>query len=337
LRPIRRGPCSGLNSSCITVARLAMATRFEIALHGASPEQLRAAADEALDEVERLEQRLSYFLEGSEIRRLNLQAAAGSVRVDAEVFQLLRRAKRLSEATQGGFDPTIAPLMRAWGFRGAAPAGPEEIAHARSLLGMNLVELDETRQAVRFAKPGVALDLGALGKGYAVERALLILQEAGIEHALIHGGTSSVHGLGRQPDGSPWKIALEAPSAPAATTQPPSPPRPWAVVPLQNRSLSVSAIWGRRSKPDGNARSHGHIINPLTGAPESNAVLAAALSDSGADVDALSTGLMVLGEAGLNHLPDRFPNAGFFLASQSDRDGTIQLAHHAFPGVLSPS
>src|SRR6266404_6157513 len=102
----------------VQAARNAMATRFEVVLYGGDTVSLRAAAEEALDEVQRIESKLSLYRPESEIAHLNVRAAYESVRVSPELFRLLEQAKRLHEETEGAFDITIGPLMRAWGFVG---------------------------------------------------------------------------------------------------------------------------------------------------------------------------------------------------------------------------
>ena len=140
----------------LTLARNAMATRFEIVLHGEHAATLRAAGEEALDEIERLEARLSFFRPESEISRLNATASCEPVRVSTEVFRLLELCQAIHRETQGAFDITIAPLMRLWGFRGKTDGLPkaEELAAARACVGMHLVALDPARQTVYFARAG---------------------------------------------------------------------------------------------------------------------------------------------------------------------------------------
>ncbi|MBI3878306.1 MAG: FAD:protein FMN transferase [Verrucomicrobia bacterium] len=189
------------NATSVAVARHAMATRFEIVLHGDDATRLRAAGEEALNEIERLEAQLSFFKPTSEISRLNTHAASAPVRVEPVLFRLLQHALRLSRETGGAFDITVAPLMRAWGFiksSGQLP-DPQALEEARKCTGWRLVELDEREFTVRFARPGVKLDLGAIGKGYALERAADILRDDGITSALLHGGTSTVYALGSPP------------------------------------------------------------------------------------------------------------------------------------------
>ena len=151
----------------LTLARLAMATRFEIVLHGDNPVALRAAGEEALEEIDRLEAQLSLYRSSSEIAHLNARAAKEPVRITPGLFGLLQRAQKLHTETGGAFDITIAPLVRCWGFMsgsGHIPK-PEALADARAKVGMHLVELNPKDFAVRFAREGVTLDLGAIGKG----------------------------------------------------------------------------------------------------------------------------------------------------------------------------
>src|SRR5262245_29023775 len=116
-----------------------MATRFEIVLHGDNPQALRAAGEEALDEIERIEAQLSLYRPGSEVARLNRDAAQRPVRVTPALFRLLEQARELSRETDGAFDITIAPLVRCWGFMGGTGAMPEHTAveEARARVGIH--------------------------------------------------------------------------------------------------------------------------------------------------------------------------------------------------------
>lgn len=266
-----------------------MATRFEIVLHGQNPASLRAAAEEALDEIERVEGQLSLYRASSEVARLNREAHLQPVRVTPTLLRLLEWARALSQETQGAFDITIAPLVRCWGFTHNAGAMPEaaDLEAARANVGMHHVELDAANQTVRFARPGVMLDFGAIGKGYAIDRAAELLREAGVSNALIHGGTSTTVALGRQQDGSPWKVAITDPGNDATE-------KPLAIVELEDESLSVSAAWGRSFRVG--EKLYGHIIDPRTGSPSEKAFLSAVALPSATESDALSTALMTAPE-----------------------------------------
>jgi thiamine biosynthesis lipoprotein len=290
---------SSPNPEPVLLARDAMATKFEIALHGADAAALRMAGREALDEVERIEDQLSIFRPTSEIARVNTNAAREAVRVSPPVFQLLELAQQLHRESGGAFDITIAPLVRCWGFMNGSGAWPEagEVERVRKFAGMEHVILNKENLTVEFDRDGVMIDLGAIGKGYAIDQAAGILRDFGVTSALLHGGTSTVYAMGRPPGGEPWKIAVESPANAAPGQQ-------WiATVPLQDEALSVSAVWGKSFEHDG--QTLGHVIDPRLGRPVANAVLAAVALPSAAETDALSTALLVAGLEGherLNHL-----------------------------------
>lgn len=299
----------------VTLARNAMATRFEIVLHGEDPVALRAAGEEALDEVERLEARLSLFRPASEIAHVNARAAKELVRVTPEVFRLLEQAQRLTEETGGAFDITIAPLVRLWGFWGdqrGVPA-PEELDRVRALVGMHQVLLDPEDLTVRFAQPGVMLDLGAIGKGYAIERAAALLREGGVSAGLLHGGTSTVYALGHPPGADCWRVAVTNPRAQEGASPVADPSSagerspPVATALLRDESMSVSAVWGRCFAAGGEV--FGHVLDPRTGRPTTRAALTAVVLGSATETDALSTALLTLGPAGLDRLAALRPGA----------------------------
>lgn len=277
--------------SPVLVARQAMATRFEFVVHGINPARLRAAAEEALDEVERTENQLSLFRPHTDIARVNAGGAAGPVRVAPQVFRLIQRAVALSKATDGAFDITAGAWMRAWGFHPEAP--PANALSTDFTSGAEFLELDSDAFTVRFTGTGMRLDLGALGKGYALDRAAECLRDAGVTSALLHGGTSSIVAIGTPPDAAAgWKIALPTGEA----------------VLLRNESLSVSATWGRTVEVGGIQR--GHVMDPRSGEPVSGPRLAAVVCPLAADSDALSTAFLVLGPAGRERIQQ---------ASRSDR------------------
>ena len=279
-------------NTTVRLALEAMATRFELVLHGDDAVRLRAAGEEALEEIKRLEAQLSFYRPSSEISRINTRAADGPVRVEPRLFRLLQTAQRLHAATDGAFDLTVAPLMRCWGFVGGMGhhPDPEALADARSRTGMHLVTLDEDAFTVAFERPGVLLDLGAIGKGYAIEEAAQILVDTGVKRAFLHGGTSTVHAIGTPLDEDCWKVAIPHPDADAAS---PDADDILAVVSLEDEALSVSAVWGKAFEADG--KTYGHVLDPRSGHPVEGALLTAVAGPSATTCDALSTALLVLG------------------------------------------
>ena len=269
----------------VTVAIEAMATRFEVALHGAPEAILRAAAEEALAEVSRLEAMLSLYQPTSEISHINARGAHEPVPVSPEVFFLLQSCIELNEQTKGAFDITIAPLMKCWSFTDETGSVPteKEIEQACALVGINHLKLNTSDCTVRLNLEGVMLDLGSIGKGYALEQASKLLLENEFTNFLIHGGTSTVCAAGTQADGTPWRIAVEH-----QDKQHP----PLHIVDLENESLSVSGIGGK-SFLDEKGVEQGHVIDPRTGRPTQAASVAAVICDSATQSDAWATALLV--------------------------------------------
>lgn len=276
----------------------AMATRFELYLWGADPVRLRAAGEEALEEVRRLDSQLNSHSADSEISHINRNAGSRAVRVEPRLFKLLQKCAGLAEATAGSFDITVGPLMRVWRLvesRGTPPSA-DELERVRSVVGIDQIEFDETECTIRFRRDGVEIDLGAYGKGYAIERAIEILSENAIESGILHGGTSSVYAIGVSPDDSEWRIRLSDPLADNG--------RP-VVVGLSNSALSVSAVHGKWF--DRLAKRYGHVIDPRTGQPCDGVCSAAITGPSPTLCEAFSTALLVMGRGWLPTLADGFP------------------------------
>jgi thiamine biosynthesis lipoprotein len=169
---------------------------------------------------------------------------------------------------------------------------PAQVEEARARVGMARVELNPQNFTVRFACPGMMLDLGAIGKGAALETAADLLREAGVTSALLHGGTSTIYALGHPPRADHWSVALEYPQITGAD----SPRQKLGSVHLRDESLSVSAVWGRSFKAG--EKTFGHVLDPRTGQPVVGALLAAVVLPSATETDALSTALLVAGETG---------------------------------------
>lgn len=320
----------------VKLACEAMATRFEVALPGDDPVRLRAAGEEALEEVQRLEETLSLYRPTSEIARVNRAAGRAPVPVSAPVFELLQLCVELWGLSEGAFDITVAPLVRAWGFmhgRGRE-ATPAEVSAARERVGMQYLELDAAQRTVRFLRPGMMLDLGAVGKGHALDVAAEVLREAGVVNALIHSGTSSCYGLGRAESGAAWRVAIEdrdlhpASARASQDGETTEPARVVAVAALSNEALSVSGVEGKALQTGG--RRLGHVIDPRSGEPVAGAPLAAVKGASAAETDALSTALLLLGEAGLEVLGRKRTDLGLLMAGV-ERSGAVRVQTRGWP------
>ena len=282
----RSGEVVGREAACghwIRVHRRAMACRFEITLAAADGVFVPAAV-KALDEIDRLEQELSVFISTSAISGMNRGAGDGPVAVPAYVAELLTDCQRVHRDTEGAFDVTTTPLSRCWGFlRREARVPPlEAIEDARGQVGFGAVHVSSDPPLVTFSRPGVEVSLGAVGKGYALDRARSVLRKSGVQHALLSAGGSSIVALGGRGDG--WVVDVVSRLRPG---------RPIATLSLRNAALGTSGAGEQFVVQDG--RRYGHVIDPRTGWPVDGTLSASVVASDAARADALSTAFLVGG------------------------------------------
>lgn len=279
----------------VRVSRRAMASDFEVFLNAGQYEGGTEAALEALDLVEALEEQMSVFRPTSEISRLNRHAAEGPMEVEPRLCELLELALRLCDETGGAFDVTSGPIWKAWGFARRAGRVPseDELAEAMRNVGSHFVELDPDRGTVRFRQTGVELNLGSIGKGYALDRAAEVLTGAGVDDFLLHGGQSSVLARGSR--------------RPARETRADACPPGWVVgVPdlsregkrlaelrLVERALGTSGTRSQYFRYQG--RRYGHVLDPRTGYPAEGVLSVTVIAPTAALADGLSTAFYVMG------------------------------------------
>jgi thiamine biosynthesis lipoprotein len=302
-------------SLLLHISRRAMASEFEICLNAGQYENGTEVAIEALNLLEPLESQMSVFRPESEISRINLLAAERPVEVEPRLFELLKLAMGLCRATDGAYDITAGPLWEVWGFARRAGAVPseEQIAEARSRVGRHLVELDHKQRTIHFRRPGVKINLGSIGKGFAVHRCAEILLAGGISDFLLHGGNSSVLARGARTPHAPREGASSIPPLPApphadhesivpgeeypgwtvGIRDPLHPDRRLAQLRLHNRALGTSGSQFQSFRHQG--RRYGHILDPRTGWPAEGVLSATVLAPTAAVADALSTAFYVLG------------------------------------------
>jgi thiamine biosynthesis lipoprotein len=306
----------------IRVHRAAMACRFEVTLAGEDQRHL-GRAHEALGEADRIEAAWSVFRETSALSDLNRRAADEPVGVDAELFTLLARCAGLHRALEGAFDISTTPLIRCWRSctrEGRLPS-VEEIAHARAAVGLEQVTLDAEARAVRFARPGVSLNLGAIGKGYAVGAIAAQLRGAGVRHALVSAGASSIVAVGGR--GGGWTIDVRSRQAPDA---------PLARLRLRDGAMATSGAAEQFVEIDG--RRYGHVIDPRTGWPASGLLSVTVITADAADADALATAFFVGGVDLARRYCERDPDTLVLLTP--DPAETLVLGR--YPGArLEPS
>jgi thiamine biosynthesis lipoprotein len=269
----------------LQVARRAMACEFSL-IFPAGVRSPVSAGCAALDEVERLEALLSAYREDSELCRVNREARRGPVTVDAEVYRLLRAACAISAATGGAFDPAAGALVKAWGFFRGPRRVPAESEPQEARGGCGSVDCDDARRAVAFRRPGVEFNLGAIGKGYAVDRAIqLVRTRFGITSVLMQGGGSSLRVLGAPPtEPRGWPVDLGDPCRRGRTLA-----RVW----LRDGALGTSGADHQFFVHKG--QRYGHVLDPRTGVTARALLGASALAPTAMEADALSTAFFVMG------------------------------------------
>ncbi len=236
----------------------AMGSTYALVIYDEDRNRMETAADMAFDEVRRLDGLLSNYKPDSAWSQVNRYAAERPVEVPEELFNLLSACVSYSRQSEGAFDITVGPLMKVWGFykgTGHLPARGE-VKKAMASVGYKNLILDAKTRTVRFAKPGVEMDPGGIGKGYAVDRMVAVLREQKIRIALVSASGSSIYALGSPPGEPGWKVSIRDPRDEAKTVQD---------VVLKDESMSTSGSYEKFFEADG--KVYAHIMDPRTGFP----------------------------------------------------------------------
>ncbi|MCI0697126.1 FAD:protein FMN transferase [candidate division KSB1 bacterium] len=293
-------------------AHQAMATIYEIFIVNEDAGYAQQAAQEAFDELDRLEQELSRFIENSDISRLNHLAANQPLRIGLDAFECLKLAARIFDETNGAFDVTVGPLMKCWlnPDKTLRTPSPEELEVARRNIGMQLLELNESQYTVMLKSSPVHIDLGAIGKGYAVDVLTKLLLEWDIDTALIHGGTSSVFALGSPPGKNGWPLTLSSPT---------------------NRQKTLARLHLRNQAVSGSGLQKGqHIINPRTAKPLQGKHASWAIAPQAATTDAISTAFMIMTPEEIEEYCKQHPEvrAMIFLADEDVEGEQVKILRY---------
>ena len=276
----------------------AMGSTYSLVLYGEDRTKLEGASEEAFDEVRRLDGLLSNYRPGSEWSQVNRYAAERPVKVSAELFGLLSACVEYSRASDGAFDISVGPLMKVWGFYKGSGKLPRraEIAAALAKVGYRNILLDKEKRTVRFAKAGVELDPGGIGKGYAVDRMVEILRGDGVRSALVSAAGSSIYALGAPPGESGWKVRIRDPKDEDRTV---------TEVTLKDESMSTSGNYEKFFWAEG--RMYSHIMDPRTGYPAEGTLSASVIAPLTLDSEAWAKPFYVNGrEWAAKHKPSRF-------------------------------
>jgi len=281
----------GLSASAQTLERFhqthrAMGTEFAIDLYASDKGSAEAVMNLAFDEIDRLDDLLSNYRPSSELSRINREASAGPVITDPETFHFLERSLFWSRQSDGAFDITVGPLLRAWGFffhHGRIPSDAE-LAALRERIGWQHVVLDPATRSVRFLPPRqMELDPGSIGKGFAVDRVVALLREQSVTSAFISAGSSTLYAIGTPPGTSGWPVNIPDPRHVGTI---------FSTIFLRDSSLSTGACTEKFFIQNGHR--YCHIFDPRTMRPVEGVLQTSVISPSATDSDALSTVVFIL-------------------------------------------
>jgi FAD:protein FMN transferase len=261
-----------------------LGTAVEIAARGPDRDKLEAAVGGAFAEIARLEAMMSATRDDSELAAVNRGAGGAAVPVSAELFEVIARSLEASKESGGAFDATVGALRGVWSFDPDDPraATDAEIAARLPLVSWKGVALDRQRRAVGLARPGMRIDLGGIAKGYAVDRALAKLRDAGVTMALVNAG-GDLAALGPHGD-RPWSVGLQDPRRRGQLI---------ARLAVQDQAVATSGDYERFFVKNGVRMSH--ILDPRTGRPATGCRSVSVFAPAAWQADAFATAIFVLG------------------------------------------
>ena len=291
-----------------------MGTAIHVELWADERRQGDAATAAVMDEMHRIDRAMSPHKPGSELCRINREAARQAVPLSEEMYGLVERALAFSRLSEGAFDISYAAVGHLYDYRRRVRPSAAELERARALVGWQHLHLDPLARTLRFGKEGMRIDLGGFAKGHAVDRAAALLRRRGVTSAIVSaGGDSRVIGDRR---GRPWSVAIRDPRRAGEVV---------AVLPLEDVSVSTSGDYERFFE-DGGERVH-HLIDPATGRSPDHVHSVTILAADGLTSEALSKAVFVLGvKRGLA-----------LAATQPGVDAVVVDAHgvlHASTGLL---
>jgi len=303
-------PQADAKPELIHKTKYSMGTVYEIAAYDQSPEHASRAIDKAFAEIVRLDQVLSNYKPESELSQLNRNGRFHPVKVSADLYRLIEESAKYSKLSGGKYDITVAPLVDMWKAALLGNRAPTEAEQQKLLecVGYEKIELIPP-DTVEFHSPCMRIDVGSIGKGYALDRAVEILRAEGIKNALLDAGQSSIYGMGAPPGKNAWEVHLRDPSN-----------RADPVVMLRDNSASTSEQTATSLL--GNATA-GHIIDPANGKPLETKYAFSIVARTGTESDALSTTLLLVGPEKGKAIVQKIPDAAAIWVSADGETETV--------------
>jgi FAD:protein FMN transferase len=280
-------------------SRFLMGTLVQVTIPGAEA-NAKVVAEAIFSELKRVED-LTSFHKPSGLTKINDESGNGPIKADSELLSLIGESLRFAKETQGAFDPTVGPLTRLWNFSAGDPRLPSssEITAALAKIGWRRVTVDAAAGTIMLPDRGMALDLGGIAKGYALQRAAAVIKKRGISSALVNAG-GDVLVVGEREPGKPWRIGVQDPRNERAMV---------AVANLKDCVVQTSGDYERCFIADG--KRYHHILNPATGYPADSLQSVTVVAPTG--MSTVTAGIFVLGtEKGLKYI-ESMPNVQGFL------------------------
>jgi len=269
-----------------------MGNRFEITVVADNEHWATDRIDEAVAEIRRIENLLTTFNENSQTNLINRNAGIRPVKVDKEVFDIIQRSKRISSITQGAFDISYGSVDKTlWNFDKTMTSLPDAATAKKlvKLINYQNILLDETESTVFLKEKGMRIGFGGIGKGYAAERAKLMLKQGGVESGIVNAA-GDLTAWGHQPNGKDWTIGIADPDATH---------HPFSYLAITDMAVATSGNYEKFVVIDG--KKYSHTIDPKTGLPVTGIKSVTIISPNAEIADAMATPVMIMGiKVGLN-------------------------------------
>lgn len=293
-------------------AQMHMGTLVTITAVAQAEDVAQAAITAGFQEIHRLEELLSTWIPTSELSRVNAAAGREPVKVSVETLTILRRSIEIASLTDEGFNIAIGPAVDAWSVtEGSRIPGAAELSQLRSLVDLSLLRLDEQAGTAYLAKPGMKIDVGGIGKGFAADRAAAVMQSAGATAGVV-ALSGDIKTFGRLPDGSRFSFGIKHPRKEGVLL---------ARIDLQDEAISTAGDYERYFERAG-IRYH-HILDPRTLEPARGCQSVTVIAREGTLADGLDTGIFVLGPDRGMELVERLPDVEAVIV---DSEGKILVS-----------
>ena len=263
-----------------------MGNRFELTVVAHDEAWAHECIEEAIEEIRRIEKLLTTFYENSQTNLINRNAGIAPIRVDKEVFELIKRSKRISDITQGAFDITYGSIDKTlWNFDKNMQALPDSKTAKQlvSLINYRNVILDDGACTVFLKEKGMRIGFGGIGKGYAAERAKLLLQQKGVQSGIVNAA-GDLTAWGKQPNGKPWTIGIADPN---------NIQHPFSYLNISDSAIATSGNYEKFVMIDG--KKYSHTIDPKTGLPVRGIKSVTIICVNAEIADAMATPVMIMG------------------------------------------